>query len=92
MNRIADILRHQARDGNVWDHSNDTVIVTRPLLTKAADEIEKLREALEEQWQSNHAEHCGHADCVSMGGTRMCHWERPAALNVASEQLSEPPK
>lgn len=48
MSETAAILRHQARDGNVFDKSNDTVVVTRSLLTTAADEIERLRAALRE--------------------------------------------
>jgi hypothetical protein len=43
---IEDILRYFARADNVFDSSKDTVIVTRPCLTIAADEIERLRAAL----------------------------------------------
>jgi hypothetical protein len=38
----ADVLRHQARDGNVFDRNNDTVVVTRSLLTGAADELDRM--------------------------------------------------
>src|SRR5689334_17098744 len=51
--QLASILRFHTREGQVFDHSNDTVVVTRTLLNKSADlieqqqrEIERLREAL----------------------------------------------
>jgi hypothetical protein len=40
------ILRFHAREGNVFDTSNDTVIVTRALLRDSAQEIETLRNFL----------------------------------------------
>lgn len=40
---IADIMRWHTREGRVFDHSNDTVVVTRTLLNSGADEIERLR-------------------------------------------------
>jgi hypothetical protein len=40
---VEDLLRFDAREGNVFDYSNDTVVVKRAMLTKAANEIERLR-------------------------------------------------
>lgn len=40
---IASVVRFHIRDAQVFDHSNDTVVVTRTLLRKAADEIDRLR-------------------------------------------------
>lgn len=42
------ILRFHASDGQVFDRSNNTVVVTRALLTSAADEIERLRASAQE--------------------------------------------
>ena len=47
MSETASILRYHAQEGRVFDHANDTVVVNRTLLRTAADEIERLRAALE---------------------------------------------
>lgn len=60
-------------------------------IEEAADEIERLRAALEEEWRENHWEKCGHNDCVSFGGPKPCHHERPAPI-AAYEQRAEQPK
>jgi hypothetical protein len=42
----ATILRYHAREAQVFDHSNDTVVVTRELLFRGAAGIDRLSEAL----------------------------------------------
>jgi hypothetical protein len=39
-----------------------------------------LTAELENQWEYNHVEHCGHLPCVNPNG---CQWPRPAALDAA---------
>ncbi len=44
---------------------------------------ERLQEALQEQWEANHAEHCEARDCT--GSSDLCGWLRPAILSAAGE-------
>lgn len=48
---------------------------------RMSNQIVRLRTALQSQWEANHYEHCGHEDCVSFGGTKLCHWPRPIELD-----------
>lgn len=43
---IESILRFHCKEGRVFDETNDSVVVTRGLLAKAAGEIEMLRHEL----------------------------------------------
>ena len=44
---VASILRYNASEARVFDISNNTVVVTRELLCKAADTISELSAAIE---------------------------------------------
>lgn len=48
-------------------------------LQQLRQENEQLRQALEEQWEANHFEHCGR-DWPHPTG-RVCHWPRPEILD-----------
>lgn len=56
MTETPGILCYHAREGRVFGHSNDTVVVTRKLLRTAADEIECLRIALRKIAQNDYDE------------------------------------
>jgi hypothetical protein len=44
---VPKVLRFHAQPERIFDHSNDTVLVTRTLLTNTADEIDRLRSQVE---------------------------------------------
>lgn len=45
---MASALRYHASEGRIFDHSNDTVVVTRTLLLNAAQEIEDAYDEIKE--------------------------------------------
>lgn len=46
IDKVENVLRWHAQQGNVFDENNDTVIVTRALLDQAANELIRLRAKL----------------------------------------------
>jgi len=60
-------------------------VAEKYLMVEAAAEIERLRAALESEWELVHHEHCGKTDCVSLGGAGLCHHSKPAALRLGRE-------
>jgi 1,2-phenylacetyl-CoA epoxidase catalytic subunit len=63
-----------------WDCANKTFGGDSPasLLGAAADEIERLRADLQEQWEWNHAEHC--TNMTYDDRDHNCHWPKPVSL------------
>jgi hypothetical protein len=61
-----------------WNELEDRYRATYARLHEALRRIAELREALEEEWEANHVEHCSR-EWPHPEGYRCC-WPKPAAL------------